>query len=50
MSWPGGAFSLPFEPLFGMVFDLSLGAVSGSPKHKKMGRFRAALAPEKQVS
>jgi hypothetical protein len=45
-----GVISLPFGPLFGMVHHLSLGADSGSPKHKKTGDFGPLLAPEKRVS
>jgi hypothetical protein len=33
-----------------MVFDLSLGAISGHPKHKKNGRFRAVFGTGKRVS
>jgi hypothetical protein len=45
-----GSFSLPFGALFGMVFHLSLGVHTDSPKHKpnieKTGVFGPAPAPE----
>jgi hypothetical protein len=44
------SFSLPFCPLFGMVFDLSLGVQWGSPKHKKNRHFRQPSGTGKQIS
>jgi hypothetical protein len=45
-----GSFSCPLRPFFGMVSNLSLGVLKGSPKHKpnigKDGRFRAFCGTE----
>jgi hypothetical protein len=48
-----GSFSLPFRPLFGMVFHLSLGVHRGSPKHKpklEKPTFSAASGAGKRIS